>query len=144
MKTKRINIGIKIEDFGQQKTLNLLLNNLIAREICLLFVLLREDLSDSLEIRLDNFTMFLKLTKTNVSTYSLFDLKGKVFKGAISMNALEYILHYLLKYYRDEVGEAEHIDVDFECTDRNIVTLTLKVDSFKEYSKEEINKLLGI
>ena len=60
------------------------------------------------------------------------------------MNSLEYAIYYLLKYFRDEIGEAKHIDLDFDYRKESIITLTIKADLFKEYSSKELNDILGL
>ena len=144
MKTNKIDILAELKDFDFQKTISFSLNYLQVKDTCLLAILLNEKLIDTLEICLDNISIFLQLSKDNESIYSLYNINKKVFKAMISKNSLEYMIHFFLKYYRDEIAEAEHIDIDFESKDKDLVTLTIKVESFKEYSSEEMNKLLGI
>ena len=52
-------------------------------------------------------------------------------KAAISMNELEYVLYYLLRFYRDDIASAEHIDIDFDFDKGVEVTLVLIADVYK-------------
>ncbi|HVU57558.1 MAG TPA: hypothetical protein VHD83_20990 [Puia sp.] len=46
----------------------------------------------------------------------------------MSINMLDYTLLFLLKYYRGEVGEVDHIDLGFEYGGNKGMTLTIKLD----------------
>jgi hypothetical protein len=144
MKIVKIKTEAQLKDYEFQKVISVLIDYIQTKEVCLSIILLNERLVDNIEISFDNISIFLKLSSDNESRFSTFDSKKGIFKGTVSKNSLEYIIHFLLKYYRDQFGEAEHIDVDFVNEQNSIVTLTVKVASFKEYSFEEMNKLLGM
>jgi hypothetical protein len=145
MKSKKLPLKADTKDYGIQKTVVLTLNGLTAKDMIILFMLLKEDLADSIEILLDNFSLYLrKSIKRNKSVCSIFNIEKKTLKASISLNSLEFAIFFLLKYCRDETGEVEHIDLDLEFNKGEIVTLTIKVDSFKEIFTEEMNRLLRI
>jgi hypothetical protein len=145
MKSKKLPLKADARDYGIQKAVVLTFNCLTAKDMIILFMLLKEDLVDSIEILLDNFSLYLrKSNKDNKSVCSIFNIQKKTIKASISFNSLEFVIFFLLKYYRDEMGEVEHIDLDFEFNKDEIVTLTIKVDSFKGISAEEMNRLLGL
>ncbi len=145
MKSKKIQLKAEIEDFGLQKSITLLVNTAQSKELVIPLLLLREGLVDSLELILDNLSICLKLdNKGNRSLCGFFNIPKKTFRATISMNSLEFAIFYLLKYIRDEIGEVDHIDLDFEYENERIVTIIIKVDSYKEISAEEMNKLLGL
>ena len=144
MKTEKIAIKVESKDYGHQKVIKIAIDDSTSQQLCILFLLLKEALVDTLELNFLNFSIFLNLQKKNSSYFSTVDLKKNIFKGTISLNSLEYILSFLLKYYRDGFAEAEHIDVDFANKGGEEVTLTIKCDSYKEYSSDEVKKILGL
>ncbi len=145
MKSKKISLKADVGDYGIQKTITVSVNSASARELIILLSLLRERLTDTLEILLENFSLYLQVNKDeNRSVCSFFNMAMGSFKGALSINSIEFALYFLLEYYRDELGGAEHIDLDLDYEKDSIVTLTIKVDAFKEISGEEMNKLLGV
>jgi hypothetical protein len=143
--SKRIPLTAELKDYGQQKAVNLSLSSSESDRLVLLLLLLRERLADSIEIALDNFSIYLKCTDNGiVSKCTLFDPNKKCFKGSINMDSLEYAIYFLLEYFRDGLAETDHIDLDFEYDKASEVTLVIKVDSHKTISEEEMNKLLGL
>ena len=142
MRKKKINAEISSKSFGQHIQLNLIIDNSISVELCMILFLLKEELIKVAELNFINFTFFLRNKNGNQATFSLLDIDKGVFDGNITNNVLEYILYFLLKYYRDGIGEAEHIDVDFKDKNGYVCTLTLNCKNFQEYSEEEIRKML--
>lgn len=49
----------------------------------------------------------------------------------LAPNAAGFIVNFLLKYYRDGVGEVDHIDVDFGMSKGEEFTVTFVVDRFR-------------
>ena len=144
MVTKIIEKNIDFKDFNQQKTFKIKVDESTSQELTMILLLLREDLAKSVEIKFNNFNFYISLLKkSNLSLYDKLDERNKIFKCQISLNSLEYLLYFLLKYYRDRIGESNHVDIDF-LQGKEECTLTVECEKFKEYSPEEINKLLGI
>lgn len=144
MKTKKILIDIGYADYGQQKVIKVPLNFSTSQQICMTLILLKEKLIDSIEFKFNNFLIFLKYEKSQFSKYSNFNSEHKSFNGAISKNHIEHVIFFLLKYFRDNIGEAEHIDIDFESPNKEEVTIMFICKDFKVYSPEEIKKMLDI
>jgi hypothetical protein len=141
IKTIRISASVETAEYETQKCVTLTVEAGSAKELALAFTLLREKLVSSLEILFDNCSLYLKLNKDPKVSVCTSYSKSHI-KAAISINALGYGLFYLLKYYRDGIGEAEHIDIDFGFNQHTEVTLTIKTEVYKEISAEEMNKLL--
>jgi hypothetical protein len=144
MKSKQLNTEVAFADYDEQIVLSIRVGIDLSKEISLLLVLLREDLEDGLELKFENYTLFIKKSPDNTSKCLSINRKKGVFKGLLSMNALEYLLYFLLKYYRDGSAESEHIDIDFELTDNSILTLTVKAEENRYYSSEEMKRMLGL
>ncbi|MDX2048320.1 MAG: hypothetical protein SFU87_16135 [Chitinophagaceae bacterium] len=145
MKSKKIQAKAEIKDFGIQKVITFWVDPNLSKEMVILLLLLRERLVNSLDLIFDNFSIYLKQNNNeNKSVCNLFNNNKKIFKGAISINSLEFAISYLLKYYRDEMAEVEHIDLDFDYEKNTIVTLIIKTNLFKDISSDEMNKLLGL
>jgi len=145
MKKKEIPIIVDFKDFGQQKALKFNVNSIIAKEFCMMFFLLKENLVKKIELKLKNYIFFVE-TEQDIDikeSFCVIDQNEKVFKGTLSANSLDFVIHFLLKYFRDEIGEAEHIDVDFKNQNGGEVTLTIKCDIYREFSSAEIIDLLG-
>jgi|GEM_PF-2128394 len=144
MISKRVQLQASIHEEKLEPSIVISVNGDTVRDISLLFILLKEELTESIELILNNITLYLSINKDTVySSCSYFDVKKKKFKGLISMNMLKYMVLFLLKYYRDEVDEVDHIDLDFQYGNDREVTLTLKLDSFSAMSVDEANKLIG-
>lgn len=143
MKTKQIFLNVDIDSHDQQKVIKINFDRASCQEICLMLCLLREKLVNTIELKFNNFSLFLGIQNGNQSFYSILDLQKGTFKAAISLNSLEYALYFLLKYYRDGVGEADHIDIDFQNRGGDECTLIFKCDEFTEYTSEEIVKKIN-
>lgn len=145
MKSQKIHLKAEIKDFKLHKVIVLMIDSDRTKDILIPFFLLKEKLTNSIEILLDNLSIYLTHDpKRDISACSVLDLKSKVFKASISMDLLDFAITYFLKYYRDELAEVEHIDLDFDYKNESIVTLVLKVDQYRELSSDEMNKLLGL
>ncbi|MBK7635507.1 MAG: hypothetical protein IPJ13_15450 [Saprospiraceae bacterium] len=103
--------------------------------------LLKENLVEVIDIRFENFSIVLKISGDNYS-YSE-SMNKNVFKGLISIHNLEYILQYILKFYRDDIAEVEHIDIDFLSSNGKEYTWTIFCNEYIEYTEEEIRRMLG-
>lgn len=142
MKKQNISGSVQTNDFGKQKQIKINIDNSNVFDLCMTLVLLKECLVDKIELNFKNFTFILKNYQDNYSVYDQLDLIKGHFKGAISSNALEYIIYFLLKYYRDGFSETQHIDIDFINGKREECTLTFMCGKFYEYSEQEIKKIL--
>jgi hypothetical protein len=144
MKSKKIAVTAKHGEFKDQRTIELLLTeSKEVKDLSLLLVLLRESLEESIEIKLENFSLTFTMSDKNKSYCSLFDEMKKIARLSISKNNLGYLLFYLLKYYRDGIAESEHIDLDFQ-QENFLLTLTIKLHPFKELSADEVKQLLEL
>jgi hypothetical protein len=142
MRTSTIKSIVLLKNFGTQLVIDITIDLPVAIELCAQLSILREDIIEVIEIKFDNFRILLKKTSSDVSKCNLCDFKDGVFKGEISMNMLEYFLFFLLKYYKDGIAEAQHIDLDFVYDDTE-VTLTINVKNYLMHSQAQINKFLG-
>jgi hypothetical protein len=142
MKTLVVKSIVILKNFGTQLTIDTTLDLTVVAELCALLSILREDIVDVIEIQFKNFKIILKKTSKDFSKCNLCDFKGGIFKGEISMSMLEYLLFFLLKYYKDGIAEAQHIDLDF-AYEQTEVTLTINAKNYILHSPEQIKKLLG-
>lgn len=140
MKQLKINTAIELIDFGEQLQLKLRLNQVIGIKLCMELLLLKENLVKAIEIQFENFSFLLKISADN---YSYFESMNKnIFKGLLSVHGLDYILHYILMFYRDGIAEAEHIDIEFSSSSGKEYTWTIYCEKYLEYSEDEIRRLL--
>jgi len=136
----KINSQIAVEHFGSQQQFKMFVDQNTVEVLCLALFLFKEELIDVLELQFSNYKFFFKICKGH---HCIFDsIKENVFKGQISNNTLDYISHYLLKFYRDRVADSQHIDIDFENAGE-LYTLTIYCSAYKEYSGEEMKKILA-
>ncbi|MFC7526935.1 hypothetical protein ACFQRK_23465 [Parapedobacter sp. GCM10030251] len=142
MKQVNINAEIRKTDFGDQLQFKLLLNQNVGTELCMALMLLKEGLVDVIGLKFLNYSFTLKISRNNYS-YSESEIFGsEVLKGKISVGNIDYILHYVLKFYRDGYAEAEHIDIDFLNDGGKGYTFTISCVDYPEYSSEEIKRML--
>jgi hypothetical protein len=145
MITRKIQVETKAFEYAAQKTIRLLVNASNIKELSMPLVLLKERLADALEISCDGFTFYLRMDlKRNESICTLFDIRKEMFKGSISAVSLEFLLFFLLKYYRDDTAGVDHIDLDFKYEKNVVVTLTVQVENATSISADEVNKLLNL
>jgi hypothetical protein len=144
MEMKQINIDteISIKDFGEQLQFKLDINQILGVELCMALFLLKENLINTIGLKFNNFFILLKVSRDQYSYCESIIFNDGAFKGQISINNLEYILHYILKFYRDGIAEAEHIDIDFLNNNGKEFTLTISCSEYQEYSADEIRRML--
>lgn len=144
MEIKQINVDSEISQMSYEDQLQLktMLNQGKEVELILGLSLLKEELSNVISFKFINFSFILKLSKEKYSTWDSLDYKNSVFKGKLSVNAIDYILHYLLKFYSNGFADAEHIDIDFFNEDKKEITLTINCNNYYEYSEDAIKKML--
>ncbi len=69
---------------------------------------------------------------------------------SISLNELEYWLQFFLRYYRDQIGEVDHIDSDItyiapRSNSRKSLLLVFRVPNAKPpLDEEELRRRLGL
>jgi hypothetical protein len=143
MKKKFINKKVSIENFSNQRQVKIIIDQDSNSQLFMSLSLLNEGLSDQIEIKFLNFIIIFEISSNNECYYDSPLFKKGILKGKISRNEMEYILNYLLKYFRDGYGQAEHIDVDFMDAKDSECTLTFYCDDFKLYSEEEMRKMLS-
>lgn len=143
MKKVNIDSEITLKNFGNQWQLKLLLDQKVAVQLCMALVLLRERLTNVLGLKFSNFLMVLKPSQDRYSYSNSESPQNGTFNGEISTDSIDYILHYVLKYYRDGFAEAEHIDIEFSGSNGREFTLTINCSSHTEYSADDIKKMLG-
>ncbi len=144
MKQVNINREVSINDFATEVQLKLSCDREIGSELCMILFLLKERLTGAINVQFKNFSIILKLSDDRYSHFESINLKEKIFKGRISIDTIDYILYYILKFYRDEIAEAEHIDVYFSDANKEKFVFTLSYEHFHEYSNDEIKKLLDL
>ncbi|TJZ60056.1 hypothetical protein FAZ15_14320 [Sphingobacterium olei] len=144
MGMKQINIEaeISIKNFSEQIQLKLHLNQIVGVELCMSLFLLKENLINAIGLKFRNFFILFKSSGDRFSYCESVALDNGVFKGQISNDSLDYILHYILKFYRDGIAEAEHVDIDFLNNNGKELTLTISCNIYQEYSADEIKKML--
>jgi hypothetical protein len=64
----------------------------------------------------------------------------------ITLSDLDYLRHFFLKYYRDGVGEVDHVDLEVaSATESSDASITFKVpEAVLPLSAEEAKKRLGL
>lgn len=139
---KEISARTAYGDFGSQKALTIYLDGLLSQEMCLAIMLLYRGLTESLEIKVDGFTILFRLGVEKHSYCTSLEEKERRAEVLIAPNAAGLIVNFLLRYYRDGIGEAEHIDVDFRISKEEEFTVTFEVDKFRVASPEEMGELL--
>jgi hypothetical protein len=134
MVTKEIQFSsiVTIKEFQEQKVLKINASSFsIAKDLIISLILLNENLIDLAALHFTNCSIYLKLNE-KISSCNSFN--SKAIKLTISKNSLEFFMFYLLKYYRDDISEVSHIDIDFLFNDKEAVTWTIEIDNFNEYS----------
>lgn len=144
MKQVKINREISISEFEGLVQLKISCDQEIGSELCMILFLLKEGLTDTINVQFKNFSIILKLSDDRYSYFESVNLKEKMFNGRISIDTIEYILYYILKSYRDGIAEAEHIDVYFSDANRERFVFTLSYERFHEHSSDEVKKLLDL
>lgn len=139
---RRLTARSEYADYGNQKVLKIHLNDLISKEMCLIMMLLYRGLIDFVNIQLEGFYISLTLGTEKQSRCLDLQVKEKRVELSVAPNAVGLILNFLLKYYRDGISEAEHIDIDFKYSDEAEFTLTLTMEKFKMLSQKEMENLL--
>ena len=142
MKKRKVSAEIKYDDYGSQKALSIYLDYSLSKEMCLNFMMLYRGLVESLEAEFKGFSITFKVTSERRSRCISLKSSEKKAELVISSNALGSIVNFLLKYFRDDIGEAEHIDLDFQLSDHEEFTLTFVLDKFKMLSPAEMENLL--
>lgn len=142
MKQIKINTEIKINLLKGQTQIKFKLDHLVSLEMTIALVILKEGLVNSIGLKFDNFLLILKPSQDNYSYFESLELKSSIFKGKISNVSIEYILYFILKYYRDGIADTEHVDVDFINSIGNELTLTINCDDYQEHTNDEIRRLL--
>ncbi len=134
--------SVDVREFMEQLQIKVHLNRTIYFDLCMAFLLLKENLVDDIGLRFDNFFILLRKTMHNHSKYEAVDFNRRSFKGCISIHGIDYALHYILKFYRDGIAESEHIDIDFLNDAGKELTLTIACGEYQEYSEDEILRML--
>jgi len=139
---KKVKTEARIRKFEEQIVIEIKLSDEVVSDLSMMLMLLREDLVNSLDIQFSNLNARFTNRKGNFSVVRTIELEEKRVECEISRNGIDYILFFLLKYYRDGLGEAQHIDLDFKMNNSSICTFTFICDKFIEITGEELRKLL--
>lgn len=137
---REISAKTRYKDFDSQKSLTVYLDYSLSKELSLNLMTLYQGLVSELEIEISNYSILLKLNNKKQSRCLSFNDKRA--ELSISRDSLELMINFLLKYYRDNIGEVKHIDLDFEISSQVEFTLTIELDKFKMISNKEMKKLL--
>jgi hypothetical protein len=140
MVTQIINTEAKVKDYGSEIGIELPIDSSIASVLYINLAILHEDLLETVGLKFQNIQIFLKKSQNTASTVQTFVPGKGILKASISTNMLEYAMRYLLLYCRDGIGEAEHIDLDFEFNDVE-VTITVKAKNHIIHSGEAIRNM---
>lgn len=129
-----------------QHVITLPLNGETVPELTLMLILLRESLVRALELDFKGISIHLTQAKVGVkeSTCLSSEWAKRLVKLSIASDALDYWIVFLLRYYRDGRGEARHVDIDFRCSKKEEVTLTVELDKSRTISNKEMSKLLEL
>jgi hypothetical protein len=101
-------------------------------------LVLEEAAKGKLEIKLAGQTKHRTKTQANFESDAI--------RIRMTLDDLDYLLHFFLKFFRDGVAEVDHIDLEMESqTSSQDLTVTFKVPaSVQPLSAEEARKQLGL
>ena len=136
--------GICFFEYDSQKVLKLQVDLDSVQEVLLELILLSESLKNVAELKFAGYTLYLSKSYEAGSKCNQIDQKKKTAKFSISDNLLETAIHFLLKYYRDKIGEVDHIDLDFCYLGDQLVTLAICAPNANIISPEQLDNILGV
>lgn len=136
IKKAEYNLESNLTDFESQFVCAIKVNHTLVGKIIPDLFLLKEGLVETLSVKLVDCVLFLQKSKDIESRCTEMNLDAMKFRLFISNNTLEYLLFYLLKYYRDFQAESEHIDIDFQ-NEMKEFTLTIHSEMYLEYAFKE-------
>jgi hypothetical protein len=142
MKIVELTARVDAQKTGKDVGIKLEIEREIGIELCMALLLLKESLSDAIELKFQNFSLIFRLSGNQYSYCESIDVQKSVFKGRIALNAVDYVMHYILKFYRDEIAEAEHIDLAFESDKGLECTWIIKCKRYRELSADEVKRIL--
>jgi hypothetical protein len=134
MKTELIDIFAIHKAYPGQDTLSIEIDLDQAKQMGLLLTLLKEDLIKSAGLILKNGSIYISKNTKKQDKCLNFSLESNEVNLELTDNTLGYLLFFLLKYVRDSIGEAHHIDIDFKYLMDKEFTLTVKLKDYVERS----------
>lgn len=149
-KRLRLPSSIELKDYSGQKVLEIRVGRDSLWNWALGLLLVREGLVDTLTVTSErgNGAVEIRLDPTHRRTPAVLASLAEPFSRLeFSGVALDYLLHALLKYYRDGQAEVDHIDLQTALSDSDnedaYVTFAF-ADSATPISAEEAKRRLGI
>lgn len=123
---KAIPAKTEYADFGSQIALHVLLNEASSKDLCLALVLLKDRLVDKLDLIFEAFSLRLVIGEELHSYCQNLRPEHQDAEILIAPKAVQLLIRYLLKYYRDGFAEVDHVDIDFDYQDQRGFTIVFK------------------
>jgi hypothetical protein len=149
--TKHLKLPVHLELVRHpgQTVLNIRFENKALWEWCLALCLLKEGLIETLILREEGAKRKLEVelmskVKERIKAHATFE--AETTRIRITLDDLDYLLHFFLKYYRDGIAEVDHLDLEVLSAHENQdASITFKVpESFQPVSAQEAKKRLGL
>ena len=148
-KTLSLALKLRLKRYDDQVVVDMLVESSAVAGWCLGLMLLKEQLITALLIQPDSgkksHTCRLEvLPSRQMRSQAILD--SDTVRISLSINNLEYILSFFLKYFRDGIADVDHIDLEADSPDgEDVITITLKVpDSIEPVSPGEARRRLGL
>jgi hypothetical protein len=148
---KQLVLPIRIEEihYPGQVAIEILIDSVSLQEWCLGLCLLKEGLMESFAVREASGTrgIEINIVPQDKNDPSLLLGLSKTIRAGVTLNSLEYVQYFFLKYYRDGVAEVDHLDLEgvLASEEHEEVYLTFKVpDSAPPISEEELKRRLEL
>jgi hypothetical protein len=146
-----LRVQLRIDEYENETVLVIDLDDSTVVDWCMSLCLMKEGLVPSFTVTSTDGTFHLTVQSQAAGEQSTRGLVRRTTRGAeiaIDQFELAYWLHFFLKYYRDGIGDVDHIDVDLapspSHTSRGF-TLVLKVPrALPPGSPEELRRRLGL
>jgi hypothetical protein len=114
-KSLRLPVDIQVRSYPGQSVLNLSFRREALRDWCLGLCLLKEGLIDSLTVaeeRGEDTVEIRVLAKPKIPGRANASLRSNRAQLEIPRTSLEYLQTFFLRYYRDEIADSDHIDLE--------------------------------
>lgn len=114
-KSLRLPVDIQVRRYPGQSVLNLSFRREALRDWCLGLCLLKEGLIDSLTVaeeRGEDTVEIQVLAKPKIPGRANASLRSNRTQLEIPRTSLEYLQAFFLRYYRDEIADVDHIDLE--------------------------------
>lgn len=147
-KNIKLPLHIKLVDHSDQIVLNVQFENKAISDWSLALCLLKEGLISALLVSDEDAKHKLEIeiikpAINRVKAHAIFE--SAITRLKITANDLDYLLHFFLKYYRDDLAEVDHIDLEVLTASGKDASITFKVaKAMTPLSVEEAKKRLGL